>query len=90
MYSDNDTGVIQISLKKVVDHPMFFSIVKETARRLIDNPYLSPGDFFQSLSDMDVALLSMMAESVEQSEESSNNLLILAEMLANAEGVPSE
>jgi len=83
-----NTNFTYICLPKVAEDSRVCSIVKATALRLMNNPYMTLKEFFNGLCDDDISLLSSYVEksSFHDDESSTRNLLLLSEMLSVAEG----
>lgn len=63
-------------------------VTKRALRLIQTSEFLSPGDFFRSLNDEELELLSDMVEGVQEEDEFSiQNLLLISNSLANAEGL---
>jgi len=77
-----------IEYSKIVGNKKLLSMVRLLAADLIQNPYMSPGQYFQSANDTDLELILKISEDHE--DERMSDLLLMAEMLAIAEGVESE
>jgi predicted DNA-binding transcriptional regulator len=61
------------------------AFIRLLAVDLIQNPYKSVGDFLKELNDSDLELLMNLVE--EPEDMSTQNILLLAMMLATAEGL---
>ena len=85
---EENTNFTYICLPKVAEDSRVSCIVKATALRLMDTPYMTLKEFFNWLSDDDVAILSSYVEksTLHDDENSTRNLLLLSEMLSVAEG----
>ena len=76
-----------INLKKVASaEAPFSSIVKMTALKLMENPYMSLGDFFKGLTNNDLTALNFMVDMIATDGQSQEDLVLLTEMLSRAEG----
>jgi hypothetical protein len=96
---DDDFSHFSIELQKVVDDTSMLAVTRLLASKLIQNPYTRVQDFFVSLSDYDLSVLSdiindIREEELNEAEEYSNphscEILLIADMLARAEGVNSQ
>jgi hypothetical protein len=79
-------GVKGICFEKILEQPNLSAITKETARRLMDTPYLQLGDWFKSLTNGDLTVLNFMVENANEDINALEDLIVLSEMLARAEG----
>lgn len=77
-----------IDLQKVSKFKPLTRITRTLAIDLMENPYLTVGDFFKGLNDMEVDELSQLCE--REDDQAVMELLLLSEMLSRAEGVTSE
>lgn len=75
-----------INLKKITEQHDFLAVTKLLAQSLMIEPYLTPGKWFKQLSDHD---LNMLSGVIDEGDEGPHfqELLLIAEMLAQAEGV---
>lgn len=65
-------------------------VTKRALRLVQTSEFLSPGDFFKSLNDEELGLLSEMVEEVQEEDAFAiQNLLLISNSLANAEGILS-
>jgi hypothetical protein len=71
-----------IEYKRVLNSKDFTSSTRLLAAGLMENPYKSVGDYLKELSDSDIESLI-----VKINEDDMEELLLLSEMLARAEGV---
>jgi hypothetical protein len=81
-FDEEDFSNFSVNLEKVVKDKNSSSITKLLAAKLMVQPYMSIGEFLNSLSDDDVAILLDMVE-----EEELENILLITEMLAGSEGL---
>jgi hypothetical protein len=82
-----ENEIMGINLRKVAAaEAPFSSIVKMTALKLIENPYMSLGDFFKGLTNNDLTALNFMVDMIETDGQSQEDLVLLTEMLSRAEG----
>lgn len=75
-----------IDLKKIAAQSDFLAVTKLLAASLQIDPYMSPGPWFKQLSDHDLAVLANVVEEGPDGEHF-EELLLIAEMLAQAEGI---
>jgi hypothetical protein len=82
-----ENEIMGINLRKVdANASPFSSIVKMTAVRLMENPYVTLGDFFTGLTNNDLTALNFMVEMIATDGQSREELVLLTEMLSRAEG----
>lgn len=80
-----------INLEKIAYEKDMSPVTRTLALDLMKNPYLSPGDFFQNLTDAEVSILLEMVESKDDGTlENEAEVLLLSQMLARAEGVVTD
>lgn len=85
---DDFTFPISINYDQVGKDRGFAPFVRLLALDLIDNPYITIGTFIQNISDDD---LSNFLDLIEEDEDTAlGNVVILAEMLSQAEGLRSD
>ncbi len=84
MFDDFDAQGYTINYEKVLESDDMSSVTKLLALKLMKTPYMSVGDFLQSLSDSDV---ESMVQMLEAKEKRLDDILIISEMLATAEGL---
>lgn len=77
--------IMSIQLDKVIADPKFSAITKMTAMRLQQMPYMTLGEWFQSLSNNDIIVLNFMTELAITDIDVLGDLIILTEMLSRAE-----
>lgn len=80
-------GTFSINYAKILDQKDMLPTTRLLAADLLSNPYMPVGDFFAGLSD------SALEELLEVCDNSENphfeELILIAEMLSNAEGLES-
>jgi hypothetical protein len=74
-------GGYSVNLTEVVKNKDVMAVTKLLAHRIMENPYLSVGEFMEELSDLD---LDALQDAVEKEEYS--DVILIGEMLATAEG----
>lgn len=77
-----------IEYDKIVSNKKILPMARLLAAELIQNPYMSPGTYFQEANDTDLEL--MMVISDDEEDDRMSDLLLMAEMLVKAEGVETE
>lgn len=75
-----------LNLKKIAEQSDFLAVTRLLASSLTIEPYMTPGKWFKQLSDHDLALLSDVIEAGQDGDHF-EELLLIAEMLAGAEGI---
>lgn len=96
--TDDDFSNFSIELQKVADEPSMLAVTRMLATTLTKNPYMRVQDFFISISDYDLNILNEIASNIKEEEEYEEEysdshaaeILLIAEMLARAEGVNSQ
>ena len=79
---------LDVNLKRISQEKSFLNMTRLLAVDLMENPYLTIGSFMKNLTDND---LEEFMELVEHDNETAlENMLLITELLANAEGLPSE
>lgn len=87
-----DDTIFPINLREIVDSGDFSAISTSLASRLIENPYISMGDFFTGISYGDLLTLLHFSEIVTEKpdhdgyETACMELELLCDLLALAEG----
>lgn len=87
-----DFGNFQINYDKIIESADFLAVTRLLASRLKDNPYQNVGEFFKQLSDSDLGVLLEIVDQYQDNNDDTNTahfeeVLLIAEMLAAAEGV---
>lgn len=77
-----------INYDKILGTKNILPMTRLLAADLRQNPYMTPGLYFQSANETDLELIMEISEDDE--DERMSDLLLMAEMLARAEGVESE
>ena len=86
--SANNLFPLQINLDRISREKTFFTMTRILAIDLMNNPYLSIGSFIKGLSDKDIA---EFMDTIESNHDlAMENMLLITELLAGAEGLPSE
>lgn len=81
------TGGYNVNFNEVLKHTKSLAITRMLAKDIMANPYMALGDFFKSVSDSDLKTLCAIAEDNEH--DNFEDLILMAMMLASAEGVES-
>jgi len=84
--SEKDSMAIRFD--KVAEDKSFLPVTRLLAIDIIKNPYLVVGDFMRELSDQDIELLLDIADDEDNCHF--EELILISEMLAAAEGIPNE
>jgi predicted house-cleaning noncanonical NTP pyrophosphatase (MazG superfamily) len=63
-------------------------MVRLLAAELSQNPYMTLGQYFQNANETDLELIMEISE--DENDERMSDLLLMAEMMAKAEGVETE
>lgn len=79
---------LDINLDRISQEKTFLSMTRLLAIDLMNNPYLSIGSFVKNLSDKDIDEFMELVEN--DSDMAMENMLLITELLAGAEGLPSE
>lgn len=80
-------GSFVVNLDKISKHKSLSRITRVLAIDLQENPYLTLGQFYRSLSNQEVDDLSKLCERTD--DDAVSEVLLLTEMLARAEGIAS-
>lgn len=85
-------GDYTVNFQEVVKDKRFSHITRLLAADLINNPYITPGDFFKELTSSEIDVLLPKADLVFEGGEGDelDEMIILAMMLSQAEGIPIE
>jgi predicted house-cleaning noncanonical NTP pyrophosphatase (MazG superfamily) len=83
----DDNTPLQLNYDKIVKHKEFLSITRMLAVDLMKNPYMTPADFLKSLSNEE--LETLMEISDDDEHERIDEIMLISEMLATAEGLPA-
>ena len=84
----NDYFPLKMNLDKISKEKSFLSVTRLLAIDLMENPYLSIGSFIQKLSDQDIEDFMQLIE--HDNDLAMENMFLITELLATAEGLPSE
>lgn len=82
----NDNETFKVNYHVVVNSKDLMTETRQLARSLMENPYLSIGDYLKNISDHS---LEKFIDMINEGEEGENfqEFLLIAEMLARAEGL---
>jgi NADH:ubiquinone oxidoreductase subunit C len=83
----NDNTLLQLNYDKIVKHKEFLSVTRMLAVDMMKNPYMTPADFLKALSDEE--LQTLMEISDDDEHERMDEIMLISEMLATAEGLPA-
>lgn len=81
----DDNTPLQLNYDKIAKHKEFLSVTRMLAVDLMKNPYLTPADFLKSLSDEE--LQTLMEISDDDEHPRMDEIMLISEMLATAEGL---
>lgn len=87
----DDLGIdfpFEINYEKIVATKSLLPMVRLLAADLMHNPYMTLGTYFQTAKDTDLELILEASE--DEDDERLSDILLMAEMLAKAEGVITE
>lgn len=76
-----------VNYSEVIKSKETLAVTKLLASQLMENPYMKVGQWFKNLSDSDISMLVEISDNNES--KNFEDLILLVEMLANAEGVHS-
>jgi hypothetical protein len=79
---------MSISYERIVQAKDILPMVRLLAADLMKNPYMTLGTYFQTASASDLQLILEASE--DEEDERLSDILLMAEMLAKAEGVETE
>jgi predicted house-cleaning noncanonical NTP pyrophosphatase (MazG superfamily) len=83
----DDNTPLQLNYDKIVKHKEFLSITRMLAVDIMKNPYMTPADFLKALSNEE--LETLMEISDDDEHERMDEIMLISEMLATAEGLPA-
>ena len=87
MSEEGTEGTFSVRYEKVAQSKDMLDVTRLLAFDLITNPYMSVGEFLKNLSDSNLEILMDLVEEDEDKVGSRYaELLLIAEMLARAEG----
>jgi len=79
---------MEINYDRVLKNNSILPMVRLLAAELIKNPYMTIGAYLQKARDSDLQLILEASE--DEEDERLSDILLMAEMLAKAEGVETE
>jgi hypothetical protein len=83
-------GTFSINLDKIIESKDMMGVTKLTAMEAKHEGYLTVGGFLQRLSDFDLhELMSVCEKANSEDNDDIGNVLVITEILAAAEGLPS-
>jgi predicted house-cleaning noncanonical NTP pyrophosphatase (MazG superfamily) len=83
----DDNTPLQLNYDKIVKHKEFLSVTRMLAVDIMKNPYMTPADFLKALSNEE--LETLMEISDDDEHERMDEIMLISEMLATAEGLPA-
>jgi hypothetical protein len=86
----NKEEMFSLNLKAISQSKTVSSIVCMLAKTLMDNPYITVGQYLQSLSEPDLKSLVEMCDDTLEHKKFNENILLISAMLAHAEGLDIE
>lgn len=86
----NQNNRVQVlDVAKILEAKDLCAITKQTAAKIMKNPYYLPAEFFQELTTSDLCALSLMVELAATNNDILRDLIVITEMLTQAEGLIS-
>jgi predicted secreted protein len=82
----DEQGTFSINYENIMKANNLLAVTKMLASDMQRNAYMTPGDFMKNLSDGDLHYLVGLCE--EEDNEHFAELMLMAEMLAQGEGLP--
>ena len=79
---------LEINYQNILNAKDLLPMVRLLAADLMANPYMTLGAYFQTAKDTDLELIMEVSE--DEEDERLSDVLLMAEMLAKAEGVETE
>lgn len=79
-------GFYIINFQKIVSDKSFLPVTRLLAADMMENPYITVGDFLKGISDNDLAQLIELSNVIEE-EDTGEDFILLTEMLAAGEGL---
>jgi hypothetical protein len=83
----DDNTPLQLNYDKIVKHKEFLSITRMLAVDIMKNPYMTPADFLKALCNEELETLMEIGDDDEH--ERMDEIMLISEMLATAEGLPA-
>jgi len=81
-----DVGAYQLNWEGIANEKNNLAVTRLLAKQLMENPYIVVGTFIKEMSDSDLYALNAKLDT--DNEDKYNDLLLMSEMLATAEGCP--
>jgi hypothetical protein len=81
----DDNTPLQLNFDKIATHKEFLSVTRMLAIDIMKNPYLTPATFLKALSNEE--LQTLMEISDDDEHERMDEIMLISEMLATAEGL---
>lgn len=85
---ENEFGGFYVNIDEVIKSRNSMAVTRLLAADLKARPYLKVGEFMESLADDDLDVLLKGSEPDENDQVKFDDLLLIAMMLNNAEGLP--
>jgi hypothetical protein len=96
----DDGSGMSVNYEKLINSKEYLAVTRKLAIDLMAKPYMTVGQFINNLSDGDISQLLEMSvddddedadplDSIAETERHLEDLLLIAEMLAVAEGLPN-
>jgi len=77
-------------MEKIIQTESLLPITKSVAKMIMKSQCLSLGKFFKTLSDENLQILSkILGDGDDESNDGIDDIILMTEMLAHAEGVPT-
>ena len=83
-FNEDFMGGYTVDLPKVVESTEMLAVTRLLASTLMVNPYINVGEYISKLSDADLGALNEMVDNSKWED-----IIVMAEMLATGEGLPS-
>jgi hypothetical protein len=83
--NQNEFDGYSISYDMVVKSKYCLAVTRLLAAELMNNPYMTVGDFMRDLTDEDLNILTDIAD--DEDSPKYENLILIAQMLCSAEGL---
>ena len=84
-YDENEFNGYNINYDMVVKSKYCLAVTRLLAADLMNNPYMTVGDFMRDLTDEDLTILTGVAD--DEDSPKYEDLILIAQMLCSAEGI---